>query len=366
MTPAQNTPPHPPAECSPGEENVLVVEDQFFALVPEWVIEADIPDGPFRLYCLLLRYGNSSGVRMPSRGTLARRLGRSTDAVDRAMRALEKAGLVVVQHRQRCGATLTNQYHLRTQRPAAAAAADGGAAGGGGRTSAAPSPQAPPSAPLSSAATSGAPVGASVGEGRGSAAPRRTSAEGAAADLRPNPEISTQRSSPPPPSPAPPTAECAPREEEEFLTQLGLGSAVGLDQLAVHCAALRAAHGCGATLWKAPHLLAALQLAVGSRGWPTHLATAALLKVAKDPATRSPMRVAEAGPWWDEAAADVSSSQLTEVDVEALEERLQALGGGRVAVQMQARAELQRADLPLTRTTVFQRACEILDRQAAS
>ncbi|TNM67585.1 hypothetical protein FHN55_08995 [Streptomyces sp. NP160] len=152
----------------------------------------------------------------------------------------------------------------------------------------------------------------------------------------------------------------------ELLTQLGLGSAVGLDQLAVHCAALRAAHGCGATLWKGPHLLAALQLAVGTRGWPAHLATAALLKVAKDPTTRSPMRVAEAGPWWDEAAADMSASQLTEVDVEALEERLQALGGGRVAVQMQARAELQREDLPLTRTTVFQRACEILDRQAAS
>jgi len=368
MTPAQNFPPHPPAEPPPGEENVLVVEDQFFALVPEWVIEADIPDGPFRLYCLLLRYGNSSGVRMPSRGTLARRLGRSTDAVDRAMRALEKAGLVVVQHRQRYGATLTNQYHLRTQRPAAAAGDDGGGSGGGGRTSAAPSPQAPPSTPPSAPATGGASVGASVGEGRGSAAPRRTSAEGTAADLRPNPEISTQRSSPPPPpSPAPPAPERALREEEvELLTQLGLGSAIGLDQLAVHCAALRAAHGCGAALWKGPHLLAALHLAVATRGWPAHLATAALLKVAKDPATRSPMRVAEAGPWWDEAAADVSSSQLTGVDVEALEERLQVLGGGRIAVQMQARAELQREDMPLTRATVFQRAGEILDRQAAS
>jgi len=368
MTAAQNTPPHPPAEPPPGEENVLVVEDQFFALVPEWVIEADVPDGPFRLYCLLLRYGNSSGVRMPSRGTLARRLGRSTDAIDRAMRALEKAGLVVVQHRQRCGATLTNQYHLRTQRPSAAAQDDAGTAGGGGRTSAAPSPVARPSAPPSSAVAGSASARASVGEGRESAAPRRTFAEGAAADPRPNPEISTQRSSPPPPpSPAPPAAERAPREEEvELLTQLGLRSAVSLDQLAGHCAALRAAHGCGATLWKGPHLIAALQVAVGARGWPAHLATVALLKVAKDPATRSPMRVAEAGPWWDEAAADVSSSQLTEVDVEALEERLQALGGGRVAVQMQARAELHREDLPLTRTTVFQRACEILDRQAAS
>jgi hypothetical protein len=47
---------------------------------------AAVSDGAFRLYSLLLRYGNSTGCRMPSRPTLARRLRRSVDAVDRSMR----------------------------------------------------------------------------------------------------------------------------------------------------------------------------------------------------------------------------------------------------------------------------------------
>jgi len=59
----------------------LVVEEPRFAIVPEWVIDAPVSDGAFRLYSLLLRYGNGSGFRMPSRQTLARRLRRSVDAV---------------------------------------------------------------------------------------------------------------------------------------------------------------------------------------------------------------------------------------------------------------------------------------------
>jgi len=42
----------------------LRVEDQPFALVPEWVIDADVSDAAFRVYSLLLRYGNTSGQRM--------------------------------------------------------------------------------------------------------------------------------------------------------------------------------------------------------------------------------------------------------------------------------------------------------------
>jgi hypothetical protein len=44
-----------------------------FAVVPEWVIDAEISDGAFRLYSLLLCYGNSSVCRTPSRALLARR-----------------------------------------------------------------------------------------------------------------------------------------------------------------------------------------------------------------------------------------------------------------------------------------------------
>ena len=37
------------------------------AIVPEWVIDADITDAAYRLYSVLLRYGQSSGSRMPNR-----------------------------------------------------------------------------------------------------------------------------------------------------------------------------------------------------------------------------------------------------------------------------------------------------------
>ena len=79
-----------------GEEADRLQVEQRFAMVPEWLLDADVPDGAVRLYALLTRYGNSSGARFPSRALLARRLRRSVDSVDRAMRELETAGAVVV------------------------------------------------------------------------------------------------------------------------------------------------------------------------------------------------------------------------------------------------------------------------------
>jgi hypothetical protein len=51
-----------------GEEGSLVVEDQRFAVVPGWVITAEVSDAAFRAYSMLLRFGDTSGCRMPSRG----------------------------------------------------------------------------------------------------------------------------------------------------------------------------------------------------------------------------------------------------------------------------------------------------------
>lgn len=56
-----------PADELGDEGSSLVVEDLQFAIVPEWVIAADVSDGAFRVYSLLLRHGNTSGCRMPSR-----------------------------------------------------------------------------------------------------------------------------------------------------------------------------------------------------------------------------------------------------------------------------------------------------------
>ena len=54
-------------------------------------------DCAFRLYAVLLRYGQSSGRRMPGRALLAKRLHKaSRDTVDRALKELVAIGAVTV------------------------------------------------------------------------------------------------------------------------------------------------------------------------------------------------------------------------------------------------------------------------------
>ena len=216
---AEGTP--APAEVGVRERGVLTVDD-FFAPVPEWVLDAAVSDCAVRLFAVLLRYGQSSGARMPSRATLARRLRKgSTDTVDRAMRELVALGAVVVERRRAQGVNQTNRYHLRTHHP------DGGAAGGvvAGR-SAAPTTAPDGAAPVlpgqgggrSDAATPRSEGGRTVpvvpgpaaaccsvmevgvGGGRRDAATGRTDAAGVAAGMRPDPELLTH-SKPHPPSP---------------------------------------------------------------------------------------------------------------------------------------------------------------------
>ena len=99
------------------DQPVLDVEDRF-SIVPEWVLDSAISDAAVRLYAVLLRFGQTSGARMPARSTLARRMHKkSTDTVDRAMRELVELGAVVVQHRFDGGQRLTNKYLVRTSRP---------------------------------------------------------------------------------------------------------------------------------------------------------------------------------------------------------------------------------------------------------
>ena len=269
-----------------------MVEPQRFAIVPEWVLDLDVSDAALRLYALLLRYGGTSGSRMPSRRLLAERMRRSVDSVDRAMRDLETAGLVRVERRRRGRENLTNRYHLRTtnpaekKRPAEAAQLRPvptrlGEPEGGGRRSA---------ATRTTAAT-------------GSSAARGTAAARVAADLRPNRKQVTE--SPPPPTPPPrPPRRRAPRatvEEEPPTDQVEVVLArCGITDLRARRALpnVQEALGRSPTRWAAPCLLAAIQLAL-VRGWPPEQIQPALLVVAADRDTRSPMRVAEAGPWWD-------------------------------------------------------------------
>ncbi len=127
-----------------GDRGSLTVEDTPCAIVPEWVITTPIPDAAFRVYALLLRYGGTSGCRMPSRALLARRLGKSVDTIDRALRELANSDIVRIEHRHDGHHYTSNRYHLRTTDPSKPAAERSStvarpptASGGGSRTDAA-------------------------------------------------------------------------------------------------------------------------------------------------------------------------------------------------------------------------------------
>lgn len=177
-----------------------------------------------------------------------------------------------------------------------------------------------------------------------------------AADVRPYPEVLTQRTPPPPRRTA--VEEASP----DLLTACGIDDLVDLSR---RCAASRTSLGLPATRWSPKCLAIAIKLAVVSRGWPAPDIVPALFAIAADPETRSPARLAEAGPWWDQPIP-TSAPDERAVALDELEHRLDDLGGGRPAVQAQARRELAAGGLPVTRSTVTRRACDILDRRQAS
>jgi hypothetical protein len=335
---------------------VLNVEERF-AIVPEWLLDADVSDAAIRLYAVLLRYGQSSGARMPGRATLARRLRKkSVDTIDRAMRELVTIGAVTVEHRYDGPQRLTNRYHLHARRPNTPNG-DADTSAKGGRINAA-TPKESDQPDLASAAGGG-----------------RKHAAGVAAPVRHNPKHFTQSTTSPQP-PNAPVEEPEPNrwrvEEDRFLQSLGIRDA---DAYAAEIAALRRDAGGPSARWARPSLVAALQAAVKARGWPAQHAAHALRIVAADPVTRSPMRLAEAGPWWDDAAAtasvgvesghDTPSERSGDggVPLEQVEAELAEADGLRVHLQAEARRQLRAERQPLTRTTVLRRAHQLLQQR---
>jgi len=335
------------------DEGTLVVE-QYFAILPEWIIDADISDAAVRLYSVLLRYGQSSGHRMPSRALLARRLHkRSTDSVDRALKELVACGAVIVERRRRGPEFLSNRYHLRNT-PPPSPAADSGRNG----------VAAPPS---------------SGGSRKFAATPSRTDAATLAARMRPYPESSTQRR-PPPSAPISltPAFEADGRgggadrtsrlpvvqRTAQLLAALGLRD---LDGVVERCCEARRSRGLPTGRWTARVLIDVLAGAVLDDGWPATVAVPALVQLAADPVTRSPARLRCAGPWWDVANPSRSSLSAAEAaELAALEAVLAESDGARVLVQREARRQLTAEQTPLTRLTVARRAASLLPQTPRS
>jgi hypothetical protein len=153
--------------------------------------------------------------------------------------------------------------------------------------------------------------------------------------------------------------------EEADLQLLAVCGITDLEALSKECIASRRALGMPTARWSARCLMVVIRLAVTVKGWSASAVREALLTVARDPQTRSPARVAEAGPWWDAVVVD-ADLRLDASELADLEWRLAESGGVRPLVQAQARRELAEEGLPVTRHTVAQRACSILDQRTAN
>jgi hypothetical protein len=78
---------------------VTIKADHYFAMIPEWVLDADISAQAVRLYCVLRRYADQAGRCYPSRKRIAERMNVSSATVDRA--AQELVGIGALHIRQR-------------------------------------------------------------------------------------------------------------------------------------------------------------------------------------------------------------------------------------------------------------------------
>jgi hypothetical protein len=110
--------------------------ETYFAMIPQWILYADISSHAVRLYGVLNRKAyNETNIAVPGRAYLSEKMHCSKATVDRAMRELVALGAVEVTHRREPGRKerATNRYLLRTSRKGGAAGDDkrekGGAAG---------------------------------------------------------------------------------------------------------------------------------------------------------------------------------------------------------------------------------------------
>lgn len=96
-----------------------VQADQYFAIIPEWVLYADISPAAVRVYGCLNRYANdSTGKCHPSRKAIAEKTRIGLSTVDRSIDELVKIGAIEVRHRKSPnGDSTSNEYTLKMNRP---------------------------------------------------------------------------------------------------------------------------------------------------------------------------------------------------------------------------------------------------------
>jgi hypothetical protein len=95
--------------------------DNYFAILPEWILYSKKSPVAICVYAVLNRYANQKGTCFPSRKTIAEKIGVSIKAVDRALKELQELGAVHVEHRTVGEGEIlqyqSNIYHLITKHP---------------------------------------------------------------------------------------------------------------------------------------------------------------------------------------------------------------------------------------------------------
>ncbi len=107
-----------------------VTADQHFAIIPEWVLYADISSHAVRLYATLRRYADKQGKAHPSRQTLADNMHTSVPTVKRAIEELMEIGAIDRGERyDDDGRQTSNQYRVITTPPRVTGEPHGGVTG---------------------------------------------------------------------------------------------------------------------------------------------------------------------------------------------------------------------------------------------
>lgn len=96
-----------------------VSADTYFAIVPEWLLDAEVSARAIQVYARLSRFANSQNTARPSRKRLAKLCRCSVKSIDRALRELEAVRAVKITHRYSDDnrSLISSSYKLATAEP---------------------------------------------------------------------------------------------------------------------------------------------------------------------------------------------------------------------------------------------------------
>jgi len=77
-----------------------IVNEFYFSIVPEWLIESNASDSAIRVYSALCRFADKDdGSCFPSHMTIGKKCNKSVSTVKRALKELEKIGAITIEPR---------------------------------------------------------------------------------------------------------------------------------------------------------------------------------------------------------------------------------------------------------------------------